>query len=124
MSQMESSFFIKTIDKPIALKAIKDFVASKERISWAYKSEIENARTLEDALEEFRWFPENDEEDNIDSIYFQGEKSGDDDLLFNAIAPYVRAGSYIQMCGEDGTIWRFTFDGEIHEEIYAELVFK
>jgi hypothetical protein len=49
-------------------------------------------------------------------IHFEGEKIGQEDLLFEAIAPWVRDGSYIEMSGEDDAMWRWFFHaGECHE---------
>ena len=58
----------------------------------------------------------------IVNLEFDGEKSGDEDILFRAIAPFVESGSFIEMRGEDGCQWRCLFHkGELHE-IYPEIV--
>lgn len=36
----------------------------------------------------------------------------DEKLFFEAIAPYVEAGSYIEYAGRDGDMWRWSFDGK------------
>ena len=38
-----------------------------------------------------------------------------------AIAPYVEAGSYIEMYGEDGDKWRYVFDGKTVKEVYPKV---
>ena len=70
----------------------------------------------------WRWEVEEDEDHNIISINFCGEKSGDDLILFDAIAPFVEPGSMIEMLGEDGAKWRWIFDGKTCEEKYAKIV--
>ena len=65
-----------------------------------------------------------DVKDEMNSIYFEGEKYGDDDLIFNAIAPYVEDGSYIQMNGEDGAIWRWVFENGKCVEKQATITFN
>lgn len=53
---------------------------------------------------------------DVVDIIFDAEKLVDDDKLFKAIAPYVDAGSYIEMVGEDFVRWRWSFkNGECHK---------
>ena len=56
-------------------------------------------------------------------IYFDGEKLGDDAILFEAIAPYVKKGSFIEMNGEDGCIWQWQFNGKTCIEKAATVSF-
>lgn len=42
---------------------------------------------------------------------FRGQKWGDDELLFKAIAPYVAEGSSVVCYGEDNNTWRYLFEG-------------
>ena len=62
-------------------------------------------------LSDYYWIVENDENGNIIDIYLDDDRIGDDDEMFDAIAPFVQAGSYIALEGEDGFIWCFYFDG-------------
>jgi hypothetical protein len=70
----------------------------------------EDSKTVEDAFWVWRWKIYFDETGNINSIHFGGEKEGEEDLLFQTIAPLVGEGSYIQMLGEDGAVWRYCFE--------------
>lgn len=49
---------------------------------------------------------------NLDDIIFTGEKAGSEDELFEAIAPFVEAGSSVSFYGEDGCIWQYCFDSK------------
>lgn len=70
------------------------------------------AKDLTEILDEWRWhITFNTLTGDCVGITFTGEKYGDEDVLFAAIAPYVDAGSYIEMEGEDGAQWRWVFDG-------------
>ena len=89
--------------------------------AWVNNDAITEAKTLEEAFTEWNWDVELDEEGNVSHISFTGEKSGDYDKLFKAIAPYVESGSYIEMGGEDGGVWRWTFNNGKMFEIYSEL---
>jgi hypothetical protein len=80
------------------------------------------AETLSQAMDAWRWNATRNEETNaIEDIMFEGEKIGDEAALFGAIAPFVEPGSFIEMQGEDGTIWRWIFDGKTCEEKTATI---
>jgi hypothetical protein len=83
------------------------------------------AETLEKALVEWRWQIYTDKaSENVTSISFEGEKLGDEQILFNALAPYVEPDSYIEVDGEDSNRWRWVFNGKTCEEISAEVDYK
>lgn len=73
----------------------------------------------------FSWMPENYHEtvtsarevfqllgfecDNVGDGFFllhYDSKAGQEDVFLNAVAPYVRDGSYLEWRGEDGAFWR------------------
>ena len=124
MDLLTSSFYI--VDEEAALAAIKA-MAGRETIqdsggrhfSWVTTQEFLDADTLEEALDAWRWNLEPDWK----QIQFNGEKLGDDKLLFDAIAPYVEAGSFIEMHGEDGEIWQWVFNGKTCREVTAQIIF-
>lgn len=91
---------------------------------WVNNSELEDANTAEKAFQAWRWDPEFDIEGNICGLEFEGEKLGDDEQFFQTIAPWVRDGSFIEMEGEDGTIWRWTFDDGKMTERTADIHWK
>lgn len=122
MEQRSSKFYV--LDEEAALEAIKG-LAVKETMgpghfSWVDTREFMMADTFEEAMSAWRWKTESDWK----YILFEGEKLGDDKLLFDTIAPYVEAGSYIEMDGEDGEIWRWIFDGKTCREVTAKIVFE
>jgi hypothetical protein len=60
-------------------------------------------------------------------LRFTGQKLGDDNILFAALAPYVEADSYITMVGEseDGDeFWRWVFDGQHVYRVRGQAVFE
>ncbi len=124
MSMMEVSFRLSKTRSAEALAAIKALAGSEtihdgsgEHFSWVDTQGVTSAKTLEDALRAWRWDPSADDAGNIESLWFVGEKLGDDMRLFQAIAPFVEPGSYLQMIGDDDSIWRWRFDGiQVHEE--------
>jgi len=130
MNKRESLFNIRPENQGPALKAIKS-LADKETItdgsghhfSWVDTKDFLFARTLDAAMRAWRWQLER-VDDEICDIYFEGSKLGDDELLFQTIAPYVEPGSYIEMQGEDGLIWRWCFDGKTCTEKTAKIIWE
>lgn len=137
MDVRDSKFFISVKNKEKALRAIKDlqhrvkegggcsYCGGKEdrSFSWVTTSEFVNAKTLKEAMVAWRWEVSEDTDENVNSIYFDGEKLGDDAILFEAIAPYVKKGSFIEMNGEDGCIWQWQFNGKTCIEKAATVSF-
>jgi hypothetical protein len=56
---------------------------------------------------------------DIIAIEFEGQKLGDDDLLFATLAPFVESGSCIEMEGEDGNTWRWEFEGQAVRKVFV-----
>ena len=71
-----------------------------------------NNDSLVDMLSDHCWVVDKDKDGNINEIYLDDDRLGDDQDMFEAIAPFVQAGSYIAFEGEDGFIWCFYFDGK------------
>ena|SRR3990167_2164431 len=139
ISMDEVVFFIAEKDKSAALKAVKALADDTSRMSggryeggtkkqawysWVDTNRFATAKNLEDAMTEWRYCPETDEEGNISNIYFEGEKLGDETVLWKALAPFVKSGSYIQMHGEDGSTWRWCFDDGKFEEKSGRIVWE
>jgi hypothetical protein len=139
MWQDDCDFVIKAANFPAALQAIKDLMVNKEEMdggswsggvmverwySWVHTDAVMESETLIDALSAWRWDAEERENGDIYFISFTGEKSGQDEILFRAIAPYVKNGSYICMRGEDGALWRWYFDGGVCKEQEGRVIYE
>jgi hypothetical protein len=116
MQQVDGSFFIASADAHKAVKAMQEL--GKER-KWDF--EFDKLDCLPDILNEWCWELDVAESGNIRGIQFTGEKSRDELDMFKAIAPFVKAGSFIEMRGEDGCMWRYVFDGTTCNEVYAKV---
>lgn len=121
MQQEDSKFFIAKENKEHALRAIKNLANRYKYYAWVCSDDFVNATDLQAAMAVWRWEVYEDENGNIDSIQFAGQKSGDDETLFRAIAMYVQKDSYIEMHGEDGCMWRWVFDGDTCKEKFAQI---
>lgn len=128
--QLETHFCIPADRQSGALSAIKSLQGRETNkgggtphFSWIDPEVFAGAMDLADVLSAWRWTPEFDESGDIVSIEFTGDKIGDEDILFGAIAPFVAAQSYIQVACDDGAVWRWLFiDGTVHKQ-RARLVY-
>jgi len=132
MQQISCNFDIEKENVKKALEALKALDPAKDGahggsrhetwFSWVDTETYQNAETLHDAMIEWKWKIDTDEETgDVENIFFVGEKLGDDPILFNAIAPFVKKGSYIEMQGEEGDRWRWVFDGKKCHELSPEI---
>ena len=99
------------------------FAAANQDLAFVKNESVVNASDIYDALSGVRWSPHLDDEGNIENLEFTGEKLGDEQLLFDAIAEYVEDSSYIVVAGDEGKVWRWRFeDGKCHCEL-GKVVF-
>ena len=122
MEQREANFKLKPGKEAAALQAIKEQASADS--PWVTTDEILNATNFKNAMEAWRWRIEYNDKGEISDLQFEGEKLGDDVRLWDAIAPYVKAGSYIEMSGDEGCLWRWFFDGKKMIEQYARITWK
>ena len=130
MSMREQDFFVPVENLPAMVEAIhalsgKETIgdSSGRHFSWV----DQNFHTITDPkrlLDAWRWDAVFNDNGDIDTIYFGGEKLGDDEVLFTAIGHLVKAGSYIEMQGEDGCLWRWVFDGKSMTEQSATITWE
>lgn len=90
--------------------------------AWVDTLTVQESESFEAAMEEWRWPISYDRAGNVTKIKFSGENAGDDFHLFKALAPFVKAGSFIEILGEDGDRWRWVFDGKTCRQIDPEVV--
>lgn len=129
ISQRRAQFKMDPKDFPAALKAIQALRWKEtpvgynvQHFAWISPN-FHEIQDFVEMLREWRWDLAMDITNNVLGIHFVGEKMGADELLFDTIAPWVEKGSYIEMQGEDGNIWRWVFDGKHCHEKYAKLSF-
>ena len=114
VQQRDSDFEIKAENCAGALAAVK---ALRDDYSWVNNCEVASSTTLEDAIEAWNWEAVVGDDGSIFDIRFAASKAGDEEVLFKALAPFVEDGSFIEMVGEEGEIWRWSFrGGSLHEE--------
>jgi hypothetical protein len=113
----EMIFQIKEENFAPALEAIKEL----EGHGWV-DSKYKTTVSLREAMIAWRWDPAiDDDTGDINYLYFEGEKLGDDERFFDALAPFVEEGSYIEVSGEESALWRWCFDGKKMTEKFANI---
>lgn len=129
MEMTDSKFEIKKENFEKALESLKsvfvpenmtcyDLVGGKAypHFSWVDTKIVLKSETLDKALKEIRYTPKYNNDGDICSVEFTGEKYGDEKIFFNALAPYVEDSSYIAFQGEDGFEWEWFFnDGKVEK---------
>lgn len=140
MDLMDADFVIKRENQDKALEAVKKLAdtvnengsgssysggeCKSRSYAWVTTEDFVNADDVSEAISAWGWEPQTDEvTGDITTMYFVAEKKGDDEYLLDALAPYVEPGSFIQMQGEDGSIWRWFFDGQQCIEQGGEVTF-
>lgn len=96
----------------------KDYVSGKEypHFSWVDTKTVIESNTLEEAMKEIRYNPMYNADGDIYGLEFTGEKYGDEEVFFNALAPYVEYNSQLSFEGEDGATWKWIFkDGKVEQ---------
>jgi len=132
MYQKNCYMFIDKKDFDAVIEAVKNLLKRVEEIgggcngsqrtfSWVDSYELQNSVSISDVFNSWRWEVGFDENGNINLFEFAGEKLGDDEILFSAIAPWVRENSYIQMQGEDDDMWRWYFTDGKMKEIHPQI---
>lgn len=112
IEQCASVFFISSENVSSAFKDLKS--ACKERDLF---DGLKNVHHLDCALGDFGWALEFDDDENVIEIILLNSYYDEDEeeILFTALAPYVKAGSFIEIIGEDHETWRWVFDGVTYQ---------
>lgn len=125
----ESKFTIKKENFENALKSLKAVfvpenmryydrrIGSDEKcphFSWVDTKTVLDSMSIVEALENILYVPQLDQNGDICNVEFIGQKYGDEDIFFKALAPYVETGSYLCFIGEDGDTLKWIFnDGSV-----------
>ena len=131
IEQTDSNFIIKKENFRDALNNLKavftpdkmtciDYIHGEElpHFSWVRTDTVLDAETLEEALEEIRYDPIFNDNGDIINVEFTGEKYGDEEIFFAALAPFVEKDSYISFEGEDEDKWTWCFNGKEVRQSY------
>ena len=61
---------------------------------------------------------------DVEVVSFNGEKLGDDKILFDAIAPFVMETAEVYFRGEDDNFWKLVFKNGKCEEKMGKIVYE
>jgi hypothetical protein len=149
MRQMDSDFRVKREQFKPMLQAIAELMTQTDKMggggwfsgerwfSWVHTASVMRPlkealaaedqsaidRGVKDVFCEWSWTVDIDD-DGILAIFFDGDQSGAEDELLQAIAAYVEDGGYIQMLDEDDHQWRWAFNSGKMELMTASIVWE
>jgi len=122
LENLAGSFFIDGLDKERARRELRQRIPAGQH-SYV-RDEWRDAGTLEELLFCWRWQADVDPESgDVVDLHFCGENVGEDEVMFGALAPFVRAGSYLEMDAE-GDRWLWSFDGAALETKRATISYE
>lgn len=132
MDQRDCKFTIKAENIDKAWEALRDLFLKEEKsiydaggyhYAWINTDDVLEADSFQEAMGNARWDVYKNSDGDINNICFCGEKKGgDEEVILGSIAPYVENGSYIEMEGEDGIVWRWCFDDGMIYEKYPTII--
>lgn len=104
IQQRDSEFSIRPENVAPAFEALMEHIAE----------ELKDATDLRQALLSFNW----ETDKTYTWLWFTGDRYSEYyPLIFSLLAPFVTSGSWVEMQGQEGEIWRWEFtDGEVYEQ--------
>lgn len=126
ISSKDCKFLLKNENEEKAFESLKEFAISDKikQLRWIQESDILDAENFEEAMENCCFDVYRDTKDGFGRIRFNAEYYDKYDLLLEAISPYVEDGSYIEMFGEDGNMWRWYFNNGKLETKYPKIIWE
>ena len=121
MNMYDRKFGIKSDKKEAAFRAIIELAGKKADYYGVRSEDVLECHNLRDAVERWGWDLEEDSSGDIINIGCNNEKLGEDLKLFEAIAPFVTRGSFIEMTGDEASHWRWVFNGKTCVEKHAKV---
>lgn len=99
-----ANVFIASSDTKSAFEAVKSALLDEHtrrggienRLSWINKNDLDATDSFIQLMEECRWEPTFDELGNVIKLKFTGQKIGEEQLIFELLAPFVKDGSVIE----------------------------
>ncbi len=85
--------------------------ASVVSYHWVDSQEVLESENLGSALDAWRWSPSFDRAGNVVNLEFRGQKAGHDEVLLDALAPFIEEGCFLVIEDEDGAVRRWCFEG-------------
>jgi hypothetical protein len=134
VTTLDAKFTIKQELLGEVFGAIKDHVQYSTfggAINVHQRNAILNEDYLDDMLgNRFGWFPlyskKNGQRGDIIDFKYQWECENSElsIYLFNILAPFVEAGSYIEMCDDKANRWRYAFNGKTMKRLTPTMVYE
>lgn len=130
--------FKKDVDLTAVLRAVKQtmlnpatmdehahgFAAGEKQYSWTETAKLRKATSIYDFIRQFVDDLSLDDENDVYTFRIEfNSNAGDEEFLFETLAPFIEAGSYIVWTGEGGEHWRWEFDGTKMKTVTGRVVY-
>lgn len=110
VQQIETKVFIPRKSFPAVVTALKALV-KREPFSYTPTDPLPPAAKFDETIEYFCFSPSLNAKGDLVALEYFGEKLDAQNAFFEALAPFVRKGGIASFRGEDGTKFRWEFDG-------------
>lgn len=119
---VDSNFKIHKKNKDIVLKILKDFAKNK-KLDWCAEDDILESNSLKECFENLR-YPLKLKGNYYEIKDFEGEKLGDEKLIFGSIAQYIKNNSYLEYIYDDGDRFRLCFNDSKCTFKYPKIIWE
>jgi hypothetical protein len=89
--------------------------------AWINMDEAKATKTIYEMINQFV----DDVDNSEDPVFYisMDSKTGQESVLFEQLAPFIKAGSFVDWRGEDGMHFRWMFDGETMKEVQGTITY-
>lgn len=120
---LDGNIAIRASAKPAALAALMSLAADDSIVRDAeVLRPLLASTTLEDALRAFDWDSHTDQAGDVVHMWMTDDQLDHSEAMFRALAPHIEPGSYVEFAGEDGDIWRWSFESQHVIETYPQFL--
>lgn len=120
-----SKFRIRRENQEKAYRALLKYVNQSPDLGYQHEDSLDLMDNLDGIFESLGWSCVFDPDENYDitALAFDNDELGEEQGWMSAIAPYVEAGSHIDMFGGCLRIWSWCFDGKKMRTYEGEIVY-
>ena len=109
---VDSHFIIPEAEIPAALDAVNTLIANNRQTifpDWGPVAPCAPYQSLAEAIESETSFESCEQAHGIFMLGWHGDKWFEDrvEAILAVLAPHAEIGSYVRMCGEDGSLWGY-----------------
>ena len=124
ITQGDTEILIKGVNHTSLIKKVKEFIKAGNEFDWANNDVILKTFSITELFDEICWEVKFNEQGDIDTLGFIGEKLGSEDVFFDLIAEFVEDGSYITIYGECADSWKYVFHNGKMKILQGKMIYE